>query len=69
MSGKLPRLSDCFIIALNLIPVKAAGVRRYYAFTSVDGAPLFGFDLQNSFLSGWDAGAWGVTPQWLLENS
>ena len=69
VSGKLPRLSDCFIIALNLIPVKAAGVRRYYAFTSVDGAPLFGFDLQNSFLSGWDSGAWGVTPQWLLENS
>lgn len=68
VSGRLPGLVDCFIIALNLIPVKAAGVRRYYAFTSVDGAPLFGFDLQNSFLSGWDSGAWGVSADWLLNN-
>ncbi len=69
VSGHLPGLVDCFIIALNLIPVKAAGVRRYYAFTSVDGAPLFGFDLQNSFLSGWDSGAWGVSADWLLNNT
>ena len=27
--------------------------------TTVDGAPIFGFDVQNQYISGFDSGAWG----------
>ncbi len=64
----LPDLLYLFLLEQNLIPVKSAGVKRYYLFTSVIGSPLFGFDCQNSRVSGWDEGAWGVTASYLLNN-
>ena len=34
-----------------------------FLFTSVDATPLFGFDVESLGISGWDTGAWGVTPE------
>jgi len=61
VSGLLPSIVVCFIVAQNLIPVKAAGITRKYYFVSVDNSPLFGFGVQNGFVSGWGTGAWGVS--------
>lgn len=41
----------------QLVP-KPEGVRVDYAITTNDGGPLFGFDVQNSYISGFDTGAW-----------
>ena len=41
--------------------VQPAGVRiDGYITQSVPGAPLFGFDVENSTMSGWDVGAWAT---------
>lgn len=49
-------------------PLKPAAVRTYYSVTSVDGAPLFGWDMDNGYVSGWDMGAWGVSPDYIIDN-
>ncbi len=61
VSGLLPSIVVCFIIAQNLVPVKSSGITRKYYFVSVDNSPLFGFGVQNSFVSGWGTGTWGVS--------
>jgi hypothetical protein len=50
------------ILDQNLIPIKPAGVQTNYAVASVDDRPLFGFDVQNDVIAGFDAGAFGVSP-------
>lgn len=43
------------------LDVKPAGVRiDGYVTQSVAGKPLFGFDAENSTISGWDVGAWAT---------
>ena len=43
------------------LDVKAMGVAiRYYVTPSVQSAPIFGFDVENSEISGFDVGAWGL---------
>lgn len=45
----------------QLLKLKPAGVRiDYYVLPSVPDAPFFGFDLENSVISGFDVGAWGT---------
>lgn len=45
----------------QLLKLKPAGVRiDYYVIPSVPDVPLFGFDLENSSISGFDVGAWGT---------
>jgi len=34
---------------------------NYTIVTSVDTAPLFGFDVNNQYIAGFDIGAWGTT--------
>lgn len=66
VSGKIPPTIDLGLLAQDGIPIKPAGVQTDYAVTSVDGTPLFGFDVQNEFISGFDTGAFGVDPATLL---
>lgn len=58
VAGKLPTPIVRALITGGYIPVKPEGVRLNYAVTTVDGAPLFGFDMNNSQVAGWDTGAW-----------
>ncbi|KVO82385.1 hypothetical protein WL21_08640 [Burkholderia ubonensis] len=62
ISGKVPSAVFLALLAGGYIPLKPEGVRvNYTIVTTVDGAPLFGFDMSNQFVAGFDAGAWGRT--------
>jgi hypothetical protein len=60
IAGGLPSAVNLALIKGGYIVPKPSGVLVFYTVTSVDGAPLFGFDVQNSYISGFDTGAWGV---------
>ena len=64
IAGELPSLVFLAILGLGLLPIKPAAVRINYEITSVDGAPVFGFDVQNEYIAGFDTGAWGVDPSY-----
>lgn len=62
VSGKALPAVFLGILDQNLIPIKPAGVQTTYSVASVDDAPLFGFDVQNQYVAGFDAGVFGVSP-------
>lgn len=68
MAGKLPGPVFLSLFAGGYIPLKPAGVKGYYLFTSIDGTPVFGFDVQNGYLSGFDVGSWGINRLDLLQS-
>lgn len=45
------------LIEQNYIPLKPEGVGIAYAFSTTN-APIFGWDIENSSISGWDEGTW-----------
>lgn len=62
ISGKIPSKIDLYVLGNDLIPVKAMGVDVDYSVTTVDGTALFGFDMADSRVAGFDSGAWGADP-------
>ncbi|KON62599.1 hypothetical protein KOEU_39180 [Komagataeibacter europaeus] len=62
VAGRLPPAIELRVLGNGLIPIKSAGVKVDYAVTTVDGAPLFGFDMDDENVGGWDIGAWGADP-------
>ncbi|KAB7788053.1 DUF2612 domain-containing protein [Methylorubrum populi] len=66
ISGHIPPVLYLGLLAQGAIPIKPGGVTTDYAVTSSEGAPLFGFDVENQFVSGLDVGAIGVDPTALL---
>jgi len=68
VAGALPTIPDLEILAQNLIPIKPAGVALDVSVVTVDGAPLFGWGLENAFVSGWGVGAWGASPDYVIAN-
>lgn len=59
VSGEMPSAISLALLTGGYIPIKPEGVRvDYYIVTSVDG-PLFGFDVSNEYISGFDEGSWG----------
>lgn len=67
IAGRLPSAIDLHILGNGLIPVNAAGYDVDYAVTTVGGAPLFGFDMDDENVSGFDVGAWGADPHTVAE--
>jgi hypothetical protein len=63
ISGTLPPIVDLQIFWQKLIPIKPPAVSLTTAITSVNGSPLFGFDVTNNYIKGLDFGAWGLVPQ------
>lgn len=60
IAGKVPSAVFLALLAGGYIPLKPEGVCvNYTMVTSVDSAPLFGFDMDNEYVSGLDVGAWG----------
>nr|WP_230946052.1 DUF2612 domain-containing protein [Burkholderia vietnamiensis] len=60
IAGKVPSAVFLALLAGGYIPLKPEGVRVAYTIvTTVDGAPMFGFDMNNQFVAGFDTGAWG----------
>lgn len=61
MAGTYPPAIVQAILRNGLIPLKPEGVHiNGYTKTSVSGSPIFGFDVQNSNISGFDTGTWGI---------
>jgi hypothetical protein len=62
IAGAVPSTLFLALLRGGYIPLKpeAVHINGYYV-TSVSGGPLFGFDVQNSLISGFDTGAWGVS--------
>lgn len=56
-SGKIPSDLNLYVLGGLLIPVNAMAAHVDYAVTTVDGAPVFGFDMENDHVSGFDVGA------------
>lgn len=46
------------LITGGYIPLKPEGVKVNEYFFPVNTGPLFGFDINNDFLQGWDSGSW-----------
>jgi hypothetical protein len=62
VSGKLPSDLNLYILGSLLLPVNAMGADVDYAVTTVDGAPVFGFDMDDDHVSGFDTGAIDADP-------
>lgn len=61
IAGVIPSAVFLALLRNGLIPLKPEGVRiNIVIVTSVDGEPLFGFDMDNDLVSGFDTGAWGT---------
>ncbi|MGH8786840.1 MAG: DUF2612 domain-containing protein [Cupriavidus necator] len=61
VAGKVPSAVFLALLEGGYIPLKPEGVRvNFVIVTSVDGAPIFGFDVENQFVAGLDVGAWGT---------
>ena len=58
-AGAPPSALFLALLTGGYIPLKPEGVRiSYYVIPSQEG-PLFGFDVQNHYISGFDSGLWG----------
>ncbi|WP_322068008.1 MULTISPECIES: DUF2612 domain-containing protein [Burkholderia] len=58
VAGKQPSALYLALLKNGLLSLKSEAIRVNYAVTSVDGAPIFGFDMTNEYVAGFDAGAW-----------
>jgi len=66
VAGKIPSLLFIVLLSRGYVPLKPEGVRADYLITTVDG-PLFGWDVDNEYIAGWDDGAWGASPDYFYE--
>ncbi|MBU9468666.1 DUF2612 domain-containing protein [Burkholderia multivorans] len=60
IAGKQPSALYIALLKNGFLSLKPEAVHVNYAVTSVYGAPIFGFDIDNEYVSGFDAGAWAV---------
>lgn len=61
IAGKTPSAVFLALLANGIIPLKPEGVGiNIVIVTSVDGDPIFGFDMSNDLVAGFDVGAWGT---------
>lgn len=59
ISGKVPSALFLALLAGGYVPIKPQSVRvSYYLVTTDGGAPIFGFDMANDLVAGFDSGAW-----------
>lgn len=63
VSGTLPSLLFIVLLSQGYIPLKPEGVRMEYSIVTEPG-PLFGFDVDNQYISGFDESAWGAPPDY-----
>lgn len=62
VAGKTPSIAELAALAAGFVTTKAGGVPVTHRVASVNGAPLFGLDIDNDVIGGLDRGAWGVDP-------
>lgn len=66
ISGVVPSAVILSLLQGGYVPIVPEGVGVNYITTSVNTTAIFGFDVENNVVAGWDVGAWdgnpGVTP-------
>lgn len=60
VSGAIPSAVMRALLSEGYLPLRPEGVLANYVVPSVDGTPIFGFDVQNVYISGMDSGSWAV---------
>ncbi len=68
VAGKIPTIVDLQVLAQRLIRLKPQTVAQDVVVTSVSNTPIFGFDVVNSLVSGFDTGSIGVTPDYASQH-
>ncbi|MBN3848613.1 DUF2612 domain-containing protein [Paraburkholderia sp. Ac-20342] len=61
VSGAIPSAVLISLISGGYLPLRPEGVLATYVFPSVNNTALFGFDVENQYVSGLDVGSWGVS--------
>lgn len=69
VAGVIPSVLFLMLMSKGYLPLKPGGVRAYYSVTSINNTPLFGFDVQNEFVAGFDSGSWGVPPDYIAQHA
>lgn len=59
VSGQPPSALFMALLTGGYIPVKPEGVRVDYYIASSEDGPIFGFDMENEYVAGFDTGSWG----------
>ncbi len=60
ISGQQPPIIFQALLGSGEIPLVPAGVLVNYTMISNPTGPIFGFDIENQYISGWGVGSWGV---------
>ncbi|CAJ0896127.1 hypothetical protein R77569_04566 [Ralstonia mannitolilytica] len=60
VSGAIPSALLRALFSGGYLPLKPEGVRVNYLVSSVNNTPLFGFDVQNQYIGGFDTGSWAA---------
>lgn len=61
VSGVVPSALFLALLSQGYVPIKPSGVHiNEYLVTSVSGGAMFGFDVDNEYIAGFDEGAWPV---------
>lgn len=60
IAGRQPSAVFLALVAVGYIPLKPEGVRVDLVIVSSEQGPLFGFDVQNQLIAGFDTGVWGT---------
>lgn len=63
VAGVIPSALFIALLSDGYLPLKPEAVRANYLITTVSG-PLFGFDVSNEFIGGFDEAAWGAPPEY-----
>lgn len=66
-AGKIPSVTDLAILVAGILPTKPMGADVQTLVTTVDGAPLFGVDMDNAYVSGADIGAVDGSPAFVSD--
>lgn len=64
VAGVIPSLVLIALLSEDYIPLKPEGVRADYVITTVNELSVFGFDVDNEYIRGFDEGAWGGAPEY-----
>jgi hypothetical protein len=60
ISGVAPSALNLALLTRGVLNPKPAGVKVNYITSSTGGSPIFGFDIENVYISGFDVGSWSV---------
>lgn len=65
-AGQLPAALYLILFARGYVPLKSGGVGTQYRVTSVNGSPIFGLGVSNSYIAGLGTGALAIDPETLF---